>query len=503
MSDLSELPGWGSLRADAAPEPTARVAQGPQARPARLDSIRNAISGFGDPTYDKSVNSRPNTFRIPLNDVELWTLYQQALPRRVVNLLPSRATRKGWSVPEIGVTVDRELGTWGEVCYGGQMAGLGGGALGVMVTEDDVPGAFRRDPQRWLEQPLDLDRVGRLENLIILDARQATPAAWETNPRVRGYGMPRIWSLSAEGLPRRIHASRVLHFRGARRPPSVIRGGWWSGPMPDDSVLQALWDELSRLETVMQSGAIFAQELRESVLKIADLPAKQTGEEAEQFQLRMAAMQQAKSQLRTNIISKDDEYYSNSNAPTGIKDLSDGAFQMLCTALGWPASMLSGEPPGGMSTDDESGLERERALVSDYQETELRHLLEQLYRTIYRSQDGPTGGVEPEEWEVSFAALNEPSAKEVAEVRKLVMEADVMGVTAGILPPEAITEGRFGEEGWQLDLPPVELPDPIEEAEIEAERMRILREAGALPGAPGEDPDADPDVEDEPAEEEE
>lgn len=471
---------------------------GPAPMVQRRDSVYSPLSNFGNPAWDKSVSTRPNPYAMPLTEAELRAAYRtDGLARRIVDLRPSRATRKGWTVPDIGISEDRRLRTWERACIGGQMGGLLGGAIGLMVTEDDVPRSFRTDPRRWREQPLNLDRIGVLHALHIFDATEARPVEWEEDLRETGYWMPRIWQINRGRLSIRVHASRVLHFRGARRLPSETQGaGWYSNGLPDDSFLQAVWDQISALAVTMQAGAQFAHELRQTILQIGDLSAKQVGDESNLLADRLALMRQTQSSMDVTVLGPDDKFEVRATPVTGFKELTEGAQQMLSTVLGWPRSMLSGEPPGGLSTDDESGLERERTIVSDYQETELRQPLEQLYRVLYRSQDGPTGGVEPDEWEVTFTELDSPTAKESAELQKIAAETDAIRISSGVISPEDATRSRHGESGWKLDLDPVKPPDPIEEAEIEAERMRVLREAGALPGAPvegEEDPEADPE----------
>jgi phage-related protein (TIGR01555 family) len=493
---------WGWLGAGGARQDSAPALPGPVQQ--RRDSVYSPLSNFGNPAWDKSVTTRPNPYAVPLTEAELRAAYRtDGLARRIVDLRPSRATRKGWTVPDIGLSEDRRLRTWERACVGGQMGGLLGGAIGLMVTEDDVPRSFRADPRRWREQPLNLDRIGVLHALHIFDATEARPVEWEEDLRETGYWMPRIWQIHRGRLSIRVHASRVLHFRGARRLPSETQGGggWYSNGLPDDSFLQAVWDQISALAVTMQAGAQFAHELRQTILQIGDLSAKQVGDESNLLADRLALMRQTQSSMDVTVLGPDDKFEVRSTPVTGFKELSEGAQQMLSTVLGWPRSMLSGEPPGGLSTDDESGLERERAIVSDYQETDLRQPLEQLYAVVYAQQDGPTKGVTPDEWEVSFTPLDTPTEEEIAALRHQVAQTDAILISSGIVAPEDVTRSRFGEDGWQFELEPVEVPDPIEEAEIEAERMKVLREAGALPGGPAvegeEDPEADPEEDDE------
>jgi phage-related protein (TIGR01555 family) len=433
----------------------------------RGDSVYNPLVGYGT-ALDKGAAGRPNTRARGLNDLELRALYGlNPIARRIVDLLPERATRSGWTVPDVGYEDDERLDTWGAFCLGGKMGRLYGGSLVVPVTEDDVPGGFRNNSRRWLEEPLDMDRIGAIRALQVFDANEARPAEYDrdmSSPNFRGV---RLWSVSTDGFSGRIHHSRVIYLRGARRPPSEIRGGIsriGSGLMPDDSVLQALWDEIRRLTEVAQGGAILAAELKQTVLKVGSLANVATGDEASAFQRILERIAKTMSLLHLIVLGPGDEVETRSSPVTGFKELSEGARWMLSAGLGWPMSMLAQESPSALSSDDKSGAERERQVYQAYQEDHLRKPLRQFYRMVYRSQDGPTGGREPEGWTLEFAPLDEPTAAEKAALRKTVAETDQIYVNAGVLAPEDITAGRFGEEGWNLDLPAVEPPDPIEDA---------------------------------------
>jgi phage-related protein (TIGR01555 family) len=362
-----------------------------------------------------------------------------------------------------------------------------------MVTQDDVPPAFRRRPEAWLEQPLNPERVGELSALQVFDAWEARPVEWERNLREPGYRLPKIWNISADGISARVHASRVLLFRGAKRSTSQMRWGRTGNGMPDNSVLQAVWDEIQRLTSTMQGGAVLAQELSESVIKVEQMPAKTTGDEASAFRTLLARFAMAKGLLNMIVLGKNDSYERKATPATGFKDLSEGAQAMLATVLGWPRSMLSGEAPSGLSTDDAAGLERERKIVSTYQEQRLRRPLEQFYGVLYASQDGPTRGITPEEWALEFAPLNEPSAQETAELRLTTAKMDEINVRLGAYGGEQVAADRFGAEGWSLDLQEVPIPDPDEEAAIAAAAAELDPGAGGVgiptprPGARADD----------------
>jgi phage-related protein (TIGR01555 family) len=453
----------------------------------RRDSTWNPLTGLGG-FSDKGSVARPSPFAFQLSDRDLERAYGNGgIAARIIDLLPDEATRKGWAVPEIPASEDQRLNTYDAFADGGKMARLYGGAVGLMVTEDDIPRsvrgtlAFQRNPTAYLAEPLDLERVGAFQAFHIFDPREVQATEIERDVRQPGYRLPRIWSFGADGFSGRVHASRVVWFRGIKRPPSQTWGSFYrrANLAVDDAVLQKLWDDVRRLIETAKGGAVLAQELSQNVLKIQELAPKQAGDQADPFRKVVNRIQQSLGLIGMIVLGPGDEFQKQATPATGFKDLSEGAQAMLTMALGWPRSMLSGEAPGGLSTDDEAGLERERRIISSYQEQRLRRPLEQFYTVVYAAQDGPTSGETPDEWALTFHPLNEPTDQEIANLRKTVMETDTGYITVGVLPANAVTEGRFGAEGWSLDLPEVEPPDPAEEDALTAARK--LLEQGADP----------------------
>ena len=481
-------------------EPSGRMDSGApgesSASLARLDSIYNPLTGFGGQN-DKGAAGRPSPYVIPLSDSELRLAYlNSAMSRAIVDTLPDKATRKGWTVPDVPQKEFDRLKLWDRVNEGMKMGDLYGGAVMLLATEDDLPPSFRAQPDLWLREPLDLARVGQLSALPIFDAREAAPTRYDEDVRSVSFREPLMWDLATGRGTLHVHSSRVVWFRGRRRPPSDMRGGWGrSNIMPDDSVIQVVWDEVQRLGTIAQGGAILAQEIREAVVKIAGLAAKMGGDAAAEFRARLQLMQQTKSLLGITVIGEADMYENRSNSPAGWNELHEGALTMLCLALRWPRIMLTGQAPGGLSTDDKSGLERERQLVSDYQE---RHRAEisRIHEVLYASQDGPTSGVIPNEWALEFAPLNEPTAQETALLRDTIARTDATYISAGVYRASDVAVSRFGPEGYSTDMLEVEPIDEEEEARKALEQQQAMMTAMGNPEA---DPEADPESEDEPA----
>jgi uncharacterized protein len=472
---------YGSLmqRFDAA-APALPQPAGPAPAEQRYDSsIVNMITGLGDPTRDKGASTLP-VLRRQLPDQYLSNLYGgNGLARRIVNVRPERACRKGWTAPKIG-NEERRLLMWPKTQDAMQWGDLFGGGSLLLVTEDDVPrGRFRQQPWLWLAQPLDLRRVQRLHAIQAFDAIEAWPVEYETSLQEPGYRAPSLWQFSTgDGFTALVHGSRVAHFRGARRPPSELRGGFgrW-GRMPDDSILQAVYDEIARLVQTMQAGATAAQELRESVLQLGNFAALQVGDEGKLMRGYLSVIAQMKNALGFTVTGSADKFTSHNTPPTGFSELSEGAQMMLATVLGWPRTMLTGESPGALGDGDESGLERERQIISAYQESH-REPIEKIYTVLYAAQDGPTRGSAPEGWSVTFHPLSEPTAKEQADLEKVVAEADEIRIRSHVIAPEHVTRSRHSADGYSLILQPVELPTADELKAIEA--VRAEEEKAAL-----------------------
>lgn len=454
-------------------------------------SIANPVTLLGT-WADKGSVARPNASAFPLTDEELLILYTlNGIARRIVELPAYRATRKGWSCPDVPATEDKRLDTWAVCRRAIAMARLWGGAPVLMVTEDDIPrGRFRRDPYQWLQQPLDLQRVGQLRTLQVFDAFEAEPWIYDEDMFSPTYRQPLLWRISSRRWFGLVHASRIAWFRGNERPPSQSEDGLWArNRMPDDSVLQVGWDALRRLTETMNAGSVLAMEFKEAVLKLAGLANKSTSDQADAVDRRLEIIAQGRDLLGLTVIGEGDSYESRTHSPAGFTQLTDPMMRMTAADYGWPQSTLFGDGPGGLATDDKGGRDQERQIWSDCQEQN-RGPICRIYEVLYASQDGPTGGQAPEDWDLTFHPLDEPDEETVAKVRKTVAETDEINIRSGIYTPAVVAEQRYGSDGFTLEIRDVPIPstDPELEAALEAER-RQQEQAGRGGESEGEERD--------------
>lgn len=436
---------------------------------ARLDSINNFLSGLGT-AGDKGAVARPDVWRQELTWQELTSLYRfNGYARRFIDLLPYECTRAGWRVLD-GTDEQDPLRDWDdELAISSHFAELDrwsrlyGGALLLPVFDEDIPPSYHERSHEWLRQPMQLERLGRLVNLVVLDPFEFAAVQWESNLRDANFRRPRFWQIAPQtdasyaGMEQLgmsggyIHHSRVLYMPGATLPNSLR----FHHQGLDDSVLQAVWDQLRHKTSSDQGIASLMQEIKLNVVRVEGLAAMSTGDQAEYFELRMRQIAQGKSLNNLVILDAGEDLQQLSAQVSGMGDLDDRSRTALAAVTGIPQVIFYGDTPGGLNTDGDSHRRIWDKVVSAYQDQKYREPLTRLYSMVFASQDGPEV---PDSWELEFHSLDEPTDREQAEIEKLHAEADQIRIQAGILPAEHITSSRYGTSGYQRDLMPYDDP---------------------------------------------
>ncbi len=440
----------------------------------RGDSLLNELTGLGG-ANDKGTAGRPNLLAHRLDELELTALHlNNALAKRIVNLIPDDEGRRDWRIADGTDDVDilgdsmTEFEVKDNFVEARQWARLYGGSIIVMVTEDEKPpGLLSRQlsDEDHLRLPLDLDRVRAVKALHVLDSLEAWPLTYQTRYTSPGFRDPELWQIAPSGPVAfsggLVHHSRVLWFRGAKRPPSWRYSAFGFGSSGlgaggtrslDDSILQAMWEEIRNLTSTMQGGAAMAQELRESVLKVAGLKGLMTGDQAAATKARIRLIARAKAILGIIVLGEGDEYSSRANPPTGFAELSSGAQSMVSMATGYPQTILFGTTPSGLSTDNESGRQTYDRLVDAQTEKHIRPNLTRFADVMFHAKEGPTKGQVPEDWSATFGPITVPTAAEEATTRKTTAETDAIYINTGVLDPEQVADSRFGPDGYQIEI---------------------------------------------------
>ncbi len=456
-------------------------------------SLYNALTGAGG-TGDKGAASRPNPFVVPLSPAEIESLWDNnGIARRLLTLVPERATRKGWDISHFPEEEGKRLRLQSNVFEGMIWGRMYGGAVMLMVTEDDVPSAFAGREKDWLAQPLDLRRVGKLHALQVFDAYDCTPRRWDEDLRNNNYRRPLTWDINAEGISAEVHHSRVVYFPGARRPPSWRRRGYrtWHS-MPDVSWFQFLWDNLRAYTDTIQGGATLAQELRQHVLRLSSLKASSGQKARESVKDYLRGFVQNLSTHGIAVIGPEDEYTQAQAPPSGFLELTDAMKEALAACSGIHQVVFWGDTPSGLNTDGDSAWEGFRQLVATTQANELKPGLEQVTQVAFAAQDGPTRGEIPPDSQVKFRSLAEPSDQQAAVLRESVANHDERMVQMGVFTPSVIARHRYGPDGYRAE-PPELTEDELAEVEFETEQRALQRQMMAQDPMMGEGEEEEPD----------
>lgn len=425
-------------------------------RHVRQDSLHNSLTNMGS-AGDKSQVARPNPFVRPLDDEELRALYTfNGIARRIVDIFPEYACREAWAVDGIDEQEEKHLQLVSRVQEAMELAQLYGGSALLLVTIDDIPRRFRRHPEDWLTQPLDLDRIEQLAAVHVFDTFEAHPMDENKDITDVDYRAPAYWSIGSHGFYATVHASRVVQFKGRRRIPSErwSRATFGSGGVfnrqQNISYLQVVYDQIRNLAETMQGGAALAQELQKSIFKIHGLDSVNTGDQMQELLSKLSATQKASGILGATAIGTEDDFQHVAGTPQGFRDLSEGQMKMLALVTGIPQMVWFGEAPAGLSTDGDSAWKGFRQRINTYQEYN-RTQIERIYQVLGAARESASA-IDPENIGLVFHPLDEPNMLETAEARLKTAQADKIEIENGTLAPHETRARYTSDRGYRTEL---------------------------------------------------
>jgi uncharacterized protein len=438
----------------------------------KLDSWQNALTGLG------GLRDKMSYFvfgrGIKLDDDTLENLYHaDDMAARVCDVVPDEAMRQGFTlntddediVSKTHARCDElevrekfnESWTWARVF----------GASAIFIGADDG--------QR-MDQPLNENRIKTLAFLNVLDRRHLTAASYYDDPTEPNFGRPRTYrvqSLSSGISPTRmpinveIHESRFIIFGGARTSKRRMtdNGGW------PHSILQRVYEPLKQFNSHWLSVSHLMQDASQAVFKVDGLLDTIASGELKTMHTRMELVDMSRSVARALLLDADKESFERASTSfTGLADVLDKAMLRLSAAARIPATILMAQSPAGMDATGESDIRWFYDTIKAAQTNELKPRLERLLKLIFLSKDGPTGGLEPEEWNITFPPLWQMTPRETAELRKMIAETDKIYTDMQSVLPEEIATSRFRAEGYSTEYI-VDLE--MREAVLEAERSAL------------------------------
>lgn len=436
----------------------------------------------------------------PVSDeyaIQLWR--SDDMIKKIVEALPNDALRRPWTY-KIGEGDDEDKEKATALCSENErLDGVQvfkraihteratGGAIIFPVMEGGGP----------LNEPLEdyEDRIGKIIALHTFEPRECVPVTWYTRLSDAKFRQPKTWRISPLSgntgrymVGEEIHESRLIVFPGRRvsnQPLTGQRIGHGDGVVQyclkvvSDYGLS--WGSVAKLLTDFGHGVYKLDQLDEIL-------AEKNGEA--ELDRRLEAMDRRKSSLRAAVIGKNDEFMRVATALGGYAEVLIQIAQRLAACAEMPMTRLFGMSPAGLNATGESDI---RMWYDSCEQERERHAhrIDQYSRMLMLQNEGPFGGVEPEEWDHEFPPLWQPSEKEQAETRKLISETDKTYFDMGAASNDDIAISRWGSGRFSpemtIDWKAREEAKKLEEQqaqEMHDAQVEGLKNPGVDPNAP-------------------
>lgn len=462
-----------------------------------IDSFANVITGLG--TARAHTAGQQIHARRMLSFQELDVMQQNRFIRRLVHGIPdAAATAPTITSDALDATMIVDalsaLGAQAALLDADQLAHMYGGAAIWMV--------FERTENT--EQPVDLTKEGKLVSLVVLDRWELSPIAAKGSQTILiddaaspDFLTPGAYiytpqpGIIPKDKQRIIHASRLIRLYGDPVPPRLRSNyNYWGAP-----VLEGLLDEVEANNFSNQGGANLLYEFGGKKLKIDNLTEILAAKDGQARLTKYLSTQQAAfSMLRAWLVGPGYDVEPITTSVSGWSDIKDRLDQQLAAAAGQPITLLYGQAPGGLSTDDQAGRKAFASRVARHQEDRLIPAYDRLISTWLAShkQDATA------KWTVTLAPY-EPETEgeegkrllDMSSAAKTLIEAQVM------TPREAramINAAAFSFV--QLDdVEPDDAPDAAPaDMEMQGSEATHAQEEGVVdadPLAPFEEPEDD------------
>jgi phage-related protein (TIGR01555 family) len=445
----------------------------------RFDAWANPASGLGIPGLDKAVGIRfASQSAVPRN--ELSELYRfDGIASKIVDRPVWDSVRQGWSIDVQG---DEEAD---------------GDPIDVALADTIEPLELRTvytEARKWARLYGDALIIAGLDDVDPDDPRTfALPATPGANPLwfevvAAGYMGPVQAVYSDPADPSKVthyqinphgkqtstllvDASRTWLVRGVQLPDEIAQqnDSW------DDSVIQRVYQALTRVATADGTGVTFLSERQYPVFRVDGLIQRMVAKGPASVMARFQQMATNKSIYRAVVLDKGKEEFDvMETSAAGISDLLNIYPNRVAAVSNIPVTILYGTSPGGLNATGQSDFQGYYDFVEGSEQAEhLEPFLRWSTTLVMQGSEGPTAGVVLP-FTVRFNPLTTPTAKEIADTRNVQANTDNTYWTMGALSSEEIRASRFGG---------TEFGDTIT---IDTEAVDAFEAAAALEGAEAE-----------------
>lgn len=396
-----------------------------------MDGLRNIVANLGT-DRDKAAHSTyaDNT----IDDAQLIAMYRtSAVARNVVDLPAEDATRewREWQGDAEQITAieaeEARLGLQGKVMQALKRARLFGGAAIYIGTKDFNPSV-----------PLNPERIakGGLQYLAVLNRSEIAAGEIQRDPRLPNYGKPIRYTMNpANGASVVIDPSRLVVLTGEEVPDDrySIHPGW------GDSTLNATIDAVRNLDATIANIASLIFEAKVDVIGINGFNdgLRSGGTAYETMVLARASLTaRGKGINGALLMDKEDTYDQKTASFATLPDILDRFMQVVAASASIPVTRLFGISAAGLNAtgagDEKVYFDRVKVMQSLDIDPAMAVLNECLIRSAL--------GERPAELWYSWRPLFQPTAKERADLGKVLVDSIKVLHDMGDLPNEALAD---------------------------------------------------------------
>ena len=451
---------------------------------ARVDGWFSSLAGYGIEGRDKRMSARFQGDRLDDQTIEdLWRSDDMA--SRIVEVVPDEAMRPGYEL-NVG---DKKLAE--ELAWEMEELGVDDVLRQAKKIERAFGGAaifpVINDTQKAMSQPLNEDRIQKIEHLQVFEARELRPSRYYSNPLRPKFGEPETYLLfpQARGTMTsyggvEIHESRLVVFPGIRVSRSQTATNLWG-----DSVLNRVYGILRDYNLSWAATTALLHDFAQAAFKIKGLAQLIAQDRDDVIRTRIQMVDLARSTIRAVLMDAEEEFERKSTPVNGLAELLTAMLTRVAAAADMPVTRLFGQAPAGLSATGEHEIRQWYDRVDTIRRLGMKPQLSRLICLQMKSRSSVTRGKEPKRWSVEFKPLWQMSEKEKADHRKVVAETDNIYVQMMAVSPEEVALSRWGGDDYSAEM------------NVNFKERAFLNELGetVVPppptnkgGAPGEEP---------------
>lgn len=311
-----------------------------------------------------------------------------------------------------------------------------GGAAIFLVVDDG----------RLHNQPIDWRNIKRLHALHVLERWQITPAQWQWDPSLPGFGEPLYYYVHTAGAragSNLIHRDRIVRFvNGDLAHRDAQRFSGWGVSEIDRiwNALRAKGHALANVSTVLSSFAV-------DVVKMQGFAQAVKGGDKKMIQNRANAMRTTLGNLSKIFLDTSEEFIPLTRSIAGLADVVSLMIDELQASTFIPKSILRGQSPGGLGDGENAGeIRGYYDWCGGEQDDYLIPPLGYILRIMLAARFGPTAGEEPDTWSIEAQSLWTPSEVERAQMRLQHAQArSVDWMTGQMTPGQIRSDPTWGE----------------------------------------------------------